>query len=168
MASERQKAANRANALRSTGPRTLEGKAAVSLNAIRHGFLAHGVVLTEEDADAFEDLRNRVRAHLSPVGPIEEFLVERMVSHMWRLHRLIRAETALIHSRVQGLKADRLKIEARSYVETVETLMGFDTLPFHRQSRAYGSARSARPRDLPARPGRGSARPCVRCRCQGG
>src|SRR5205814_2836316 len=69
--SERQKTANQANALRSTGPKTPEGKAAVRLNAFRHGLLARDVVLPDEDFDAFEDLRNRVRADLSPVGPIE-------------------------------------------------------------------------------------------------
>ena len=75
MTSERQKAANQANALNSTGPKTLEGKAAVRFNAFRHGLLAQDAVLPGEDVDAFEDLRNRVRAELSPVGPIEEFLV---------------------------------------------------------------------------------------------
>jgi hypothetical protein len=113
--SERQKAANRANALHSTGPRTSEGKAAVRFNAFRHGLLAQDAVLPGEDVDAFEDLRNRVRSEFSPVGPIEEFLVDRLVSDMWRLQRLVRAETALIHSQVQGLMADRLTDEARSY-----------------------------------------------------
>jgi hypothetical protein len=113
--SERQKAANRANALHSTGPKTLEGKGAVRFNAFRHGLLAQDVVLPGENADAFEDLWNQVRADLSPVGPIEEFLVDRVINAMWRLQRLGRAETALFHSRVQGLKADRLAIEVRSY-----------------------------------------------------
>ena len=72
MTSERQKAANRANARHSTGPKTPEGKAVVSRNALRHGLRARDVVLPEEDVDAFEDLLNRVRAELSPVGPIEE------------------------------------------------------------------------------------------------
>jgi hypothetical protein len=116
--SERQKAANRANARHSTGPKTLEGKAAVRFNASRHGLFARDVVLPEEDADAFEDLWNRVRANLSPVGPIEEFFVDRAVNAMWRIRRLERAETALFHSRMHGLKADRLAIEARSYEET--------------------------------------------------
>src|SRR3974377_2347583 len=106
--SERRKAANQANARRSTGPRTPEGKAVVRLNALRHGVLARDVVLPGEDADAFEDLWNQVRANFSPVGPIEEFLVDRVVNSMWRLRRLVRAETALFHWRVYGLKADRL------------------------------------------------------------
>ena len=71
MTSQRQKTANQANALRSTGPKTPEGKAAVRLNAFRHGLLARDVVLPDEDFDAFEDLRNRVWADLSPVGPID-------------------------------------------------------------------------------------------------
>src|SRR5271170_5565340 len=37
MASEKQIAANRANAMRSTGPKTLAGKLASSRNAFRHG-----------------------------------------------------------------------------------------------------------------------------------
>ena len=115
MTSERQKAANQANALQSTGPKTREGKAVVRLNAIRHGLLARDVVLPGEDADAFEDLWNQVRADLSPVGPIEEFLVDRVVNAMWRLRRWGRAETALFHWRVHRLKAHRLATEVRSY-----------------------------------------------------
>jgi hypothetical protein len=115
MTSERQKAANRANARHSTGPKTSEGKAAVRLNALRHGLLTRDVVLPGEDANAFEELFNQVRANLSPVGPIEEFLVDRVVNAMWRLRRLERAETALFHSRIHGLKGDRLAVEAGSY-----------------------------------------------------
>ena len=37
MASTRQRAANRANALRSTGPKTAQGRRRASLNATRHG-----------------------------------------------------------------------------------------------------------------------------------
>jgi hypothetical protein len=113
--SERQKTANQANARHSTGPKTLEGKAVVRLNALRHGLLARDVVLPGEDADAFEDLWNQVRADLSPVGPIEELLVDRIVNAIWRLRRLVRAETALFHWRVHELKANRLTKQVRSY-----------------------------------------------------
>src|SRR5262244_3518052 len=106
--SERQKAANQANASHSTGPKTPEGKAAVRFNAFRHGLLARDVVVPGEDADAFEKLRNQARANLSPVGPIEDFLVDRVVNGMWRLQRLGRAESALLHSPMHGLRADRL------------------------------------------------------------
>ena len=81
----------------------------VRLNALRHGLLARDVVLPDEDGGAFEDVRNQVRATFSPVGPIEEFLVDRVVNTMWRLQRLPRAETALLYSRVHALKEDRLR-----------------------------------------------------------
>jgi hypothetical protein len=118
MTSQRRKAANQANARRSTGPKSPEGKAVVRLNALRHGLLARDVVLPGEDADAFEDLCNEVRADLSPVGPIEELLADRAVNAVWRLRRLARVETALFHWRVHELKADRLAKRVRSYEET--------------------------------------------------
>ena len=40
--------ANRENAKKSTGPRTAEGKARVSLNALKHGLLARDTVLPTE------------------------------------------------------------------------------------------------------------------------
>jgi hypothetical protein len=116
--SERQKAANRANSRHSTGPKTPEGKAAVRLNAFRHGLLARDVMLPEEDLDAFEDLRNRVRAELSPVGPIEELLADRVVNIMWRLGRSARAETALFDWRVRELTVSRLADQVRSHEST--------------------------------------------------
>ena len=124
MTTERQKAANRANARRSTGPKTPKGKAAVRLNAIRHGLFTRDAVLPGEDSDAFEELWNEVWAELSPVGPIEKLLVERAINAMWRLRRSTRAETALIHWRVYSLKAMRLKEQIKSHEDSV-----FDQLP---------------------------------------
>ena len=124
MTSERQKAANRANARHSTGPKTSEGIAAVRLNAVRHGLLTRDVVLPEEDADAFEDLFNQVRTYLSPVGPIEEFLADRVVNAMWRLRRLERAETALFHSRIHRLKERQLEGKMFSYNISDISLVG--------------------------------------------
>ena len=45
MSSARQAAANRQNALKSTGPKTPDGKAAVRLNALRHGLLSQEILL---------------------------------------------------------------------------------------------------------------------------
>ena len=151
MTSERQKAANRANALHSTGPKTPEGKAVVRFNAFRHGLLAQDVVLPGEEADAFEDLWNQVRANLSPMGPVEEFLVDRVVNAMWRLKRLGRAETALLHSRVHGLKADRLAIQVCSYEKEILPTLSFRTITDEaantEASEALGRARYERDRD---------------------
>src|SRR6266849_1784508 len=141
MTSERQRAANRANARRSTGPRTPNGKMAVRLNALGHGLFARDVVLPGEDADAFEDLWNQVRATLSPLGPIEEFLVDLAVNAMWRLRRSARAETALFYSRVHGLKADRLAIQVRSYERDIVDLPSLSTIVTDKA--AHSEAREA-------------------------
>src|ERR1700758_1095657 len=117
MTTERQKAANQANARHSTGPQTQRGKAVVRLNALQHGLLARDVVLPGESADAFEELLSRVRAEFAPVGPIEELVVDRLVKIMWRLCRLDRVETALFDWRVRVLKVSQLSAEVNSYVE---------------------------------------------------
>jgi hypothetical protein len=118
MTSEKRKAANRANARHSTGPKTPEGKRAVRLNGLQHGLLSQDVVLPGEDENAFELLRNEVHADFSPSGPVETFLADRVVNTLWRLRRLERAETALFHWRVYGLKAERLAAKVRAHEET--------------------------------------------------
>jgi hypothetical protein len=95
MATEKQLAANRANAQRSTGPRTAEGKAAVRLNALKHGLLAETMVLPNESQDEFLDLSQRVHNELSPQGEIEEFLATQVASYIWRLRRARRVEAGL-------------------------------------------------------------------------
>lgn len=121
------------------------------LNALAHGLFARDVVLPGEDADAFEDLWNQVRANLSPVGPIEKSLVDCVVNAMWRLQRLALVETALFHSRVHRLKADRLAIQVRSYEASVLDLP-FSTIvtdkAAHSETRgALERAKSERDRD---------------------
>jgi hypothetical protein len=54
MASDRQIAANRANARRSTGPKTNAGKALSRMNALRHGLTAHKLLVNGESPQDFE------------------------------------------------------------------------------------------------------------------
>jgi len=60
MASAAQTSANRLNAQKSTGPRTPEGKAVVSQNAVKHGLLAQQVVLLQfEKVQSFRFAQER-------------------------------------------------------------------------------------------------------------
>jgi hypothetical protein len=93
MTTEAQIEANRANAQKSTGPRTPEGKERASHNALKHGLLAKDVVVMGEDIDDFALFRDQLGAELAPVGLVESRLVERIAGLMWRLQRAERVQT---------------------------------------------------------------------------
>jgi hypothetical protein len=80
MTSEKKAEANRRNALKSIGPRTPEGKAAVCLNALRHGLLSEEILLPGENEAALRELAEGLRAELQPVGELENLLVDRITS----------------------------------------------------------------------------------------
>ena len=107
--SQKQIDANRRNALKSTGPRTESGKAAAKRNALKHGILSEEVVLcglhTQESQTDFDALRQRFWDELAPVGPMEEMLVDRIVTISWRMRRAARAEAGAITLNVDGSSA---------------------------------------------------------------
>ncbi len=109
--SERRIQANRRNALRSTGPKTVRGKRTVARNAMKHGLLAQEVVITagdgEENLEEFRALVERLWEYYEPVGVLEEMLVQRIGTCWWRLARTIRAENGEIRTRLDTLKVDR-------------------------------------------------------------
>ena len=77
--SEKQLAANRANAAKSTGPRTPEGKARAALNSRKHGLAAAAFTVTAlEDRDALDNLIHDAVAHYCPANSQEQFAVERI------------------------------------------------------------------------------------------
>ncbi|MBA7607542.1 hypothetical protein ES703_14701 [subsurface metagenome] len=87
MATELQILANRRNAQKSTGPRTNEGKVAISQNAVKHGLLTRQDVISSESQADFDLYRDQILAELAPVSPMESMLAERIVTLSWRLKR---------------------------------------------------------------------------------
>jgi len=112
--SEKKKEANRRNALKSTGPRTPEGKNAVRLNALSHGLLSQEVLLPGEDAEAFRELGESLRAELQPVGFREYLQVDRIIASVWRLRRVNQVEVG-IFARARSEKQERR--EWRDYAQ---------------------------------------------------
>lgn len=98
--SPQQIAANRRNALKSTGPRTARGRAVSKLNALKHGILSTQVLVQgqhgRESRAELKKLHARFRADLRPVGPVEEMLVELIFTAHWRLRRALLAESGAI------------------------------------------------------------------------
>jgi len=96
MATELQILANRRNARKSTGPRTPQGRAAVSQNAVKHGLLTpHDVISSESQAD-FDLYRQQLLDELAPASPMESMLAERIVTLSWRLKRVCRIQNQAI------------------------------------------------------------------------
>jgi hypothetical protein len=96
MATTGQITANRANAQRSTGPRTAAGKAVSARNARKHGLFAKEALAKGEDAAGFAELGQRLRQALAPEGELEEALCARIVGCVWRLRRVVRLEGSMI------------------------------------------------------------------------
>jgi hypothetical protein len=113
MATRKQRAANRRNAQLSTGPKTPEGKAAVRLNALKHGLVSEDAVIFVENEEAFNELRDTFLDHLQPAGPLETALVHQMVVAQWRLARCRGIETGLFELRLADEEKD---LDSKEYV----------------------------------------------------
>jgi hypothetical protein len=96
MSTDSQLLANRLNALKSTGPRTIEGKAVASQNSVKHGLSAEQDVISSESEADFDQYRQQLLDELSPVSPMESILAERIVTLSWRLKRAGRFQNQAI------------------------------------------------------------------------
>jgi hypothetical protein len=93
--SERQLRANRANALKSTGPRTEEGKQRSRLNGLRHGLTGQVSIMTDENRAAHDAFCNPIIKQLAPEGPLEMQIAQLIAQDHWRLNRIRAIEDGL-------------------------------------------------------------------------
>ncbi len=98
MATPAQIAANQANALKSTGPKSEEGKQSAKMNAVTHGIFTTLPIADMEDSEAFNQLSSDVMNLYEPSDIIEEALAERIVMALWRLQRARIAEAAQLNA----------------------------------------------------------------------
>jgi hypothetical protein len=106
----------RINGGKSRGPKTPEGKAKSSQNAIKHGIFAQVVVLKTENADLFAELTQDYIRRFEPRDEVEFALVEQMVAATWRLSRCWELQTQTMNlemARDQDPDSENLK--ARSF-----------------------------------------------------
>jgi hypothetical protein len=98
--SPKQIAANRANAQKSTGPKTTAGREVSKMNSLKHGILSKEVLVRglnrKESSREFSALHQRFWQELDPIGPVEEMLVDKIVTLHWRLRRALAAESGEI------------------------------------------------------------------------
>jgi hypothetical protein len=110
MTSFRQMEANRRNALRSTGPRSEEGKRQSRRNALRHGLTAETVIVGLEDSEDYHAFEAAVIADYDARTAVERELVLRLASLLWRLRRIISIETDLFRIQSEIMREHRAAI----------------------------------------------------------
>jgi hypothetical protein len=123
--SEKKLEADRANAGKSTGPRTDAGKRASSMNALTHGLLAQAVPITkgdyQEDPEEFAQLLEGLREEFNPVGMAEDLEVQTLARSYWRKKRAAWYE----HGAIRKRAGDVRKSEERKLAIKFDVDMGF-------------------------------------------
>ena len=126
-ATEKQIAANRANARKSTGPRTEQGKARSRANSLKHGMAGAGIVLPEEDRERWEFRAETWAEEMGAVTDMDRFLAGRAAMASVRLDRCVREETAsLVDVRARALARWQAEREARAQVEAHAQILPTD------------------------------------------
>ncbi|MGA7101320.1 MAG: hypothetical protein WB019_13810, partial [Pseudolabrys sp.] len=83
----------------STGPRTESGKRRSRRNAIRHGLTAETVIDILEDPADYRAFERAIKSDYSSQTAIEDQLVTRLASLLWRLRRAVTIESGLLSVR---------------------------------------------------------------------
>jgi hypothetical protein len=89
MSTPAQIAANQANAQKSTGPKTEQGKAHSCMNRLTHGFASAQSIIPGENLEDFMALLQELLLEHQPKTPTEEILVEKMAQTQWLTQRAL-------------------------------------------------------------------------------
>ncbi len=100
---DKRKQTSRLNALKSTGPKTPEGKRSSAFNSVTHAAYVQEFILPGEELPQFQLLMDTHLDTWKPTNPIEETFVFEMVTTLWRLRRQAPAESNLINIQMQRM-----------------------------------------------------------------
>jgi len=95
MSTDKQIEANRQNAQLCTGPRTEEGKARSSQNALKTGLHSKSELLVTESREALDELIADFHTRFPPATPEERSLVDALIRYEWLSRRYMAADTAV-------------------------------------------------------------------------
>src|SRR4051812_7824887 len=126
---EAQLRANRANAGKSTGPRTAVGKARACRNALKHGMFSKETLLDVEDADAFVRLRLEYKTALTPTDAVEREIVDRIITCVWKQRRIAQAERELLDRCAVGVAKNKAKEAKLDLEDLLDGLSDMALLP---------------------------------------
>jgi hypothetical protein len=125
MSTPKQAAASRANALKSTGPRSSAGKAASRFNALKHGIYAHYQIMFDETAEDLAELAAEYHEHHNPADPDQRLLVDTLIHNEWRLRRMRRVEAVLWEQAANTFLTQHPESEACNSADAFATNSGY-------------------------------------------
>jgi hypothetical protein len=102
MSTLRQIEANRRNSEKSTGPTSVTGKAASSMNALKTGIHAKSLVLPSEKVADLEQLIDEYYQHHRPASPEARAFLDDLIRCEWTLRRLDAAESQMWQYQGEG------------------------------------------------------------------
>jgi hypothetical protein len=106
---------NRANAQKSTGPKTIEGKQRTAMNAVKHNLTGQSLILQPDEMDAYNRLTNALISDLKPRTELECQTVQKLIDAHFRMNRLAGVENnifnfSLIENTTQTDHDDRIEV----------------------------------------------------------
>jgi len=126
MATDAQIEANQANALKSTGPRTMEGKMKARRNALKHGLASEGKVLPVEDERKLKERHAQWSAEMKLKSDMERYQLETAVFATVQHDRCKRHELAEMARRTRVATQNWEKVQKRRIKKCTE---GWTTQP---------------------------------------
>ena len=108
MTSALQIASNRRNAKKCTGPRTPQGKAISSRNALKTGIDAKSDIILSESRAQLDALTTGYLDHFAPTTPRQRQLVDALINAEWLSRRYLAVETRIWNRNFELTNSDSL------------------------------------------------------------
>ncbi len=124
---------SRANAQKSTGPRTPAGRQRAAMNAVKHGLTGSRLILQPDEMEAYNQLSYALICELKPMTELERQAVQKIVDTHFRLNRLAGVENnvfnfGLIDNSRDTPHDDRIEVMIAQTRAWIERSGSFDTL----------------------------------------
>ena len=124
---------NRANAERSTGPKTVEGKQRSAMNAFKHGLTGQCLMLQPNEMDAYNRLTATMISDLKPKTEPERQLAQKIIDGHFRLNRLAAIENNMLNFGLIQYTSDtdhddRVEVMVAQTRALIEQANAFDVL----------------------------------------
>jgi hypothetical protein len=124
---------NRANAQKSTGPKSVPGKQRSRMNAMKHNLSGQNLLLQETEVEAYNRMGTSMLVDLKPKTEPERQIAQKIVDINFRLNRLMAIEGnmfsfGLLNNETDTPHDDRLEIMVAQTRAWIERSSSFDVL----------------------------------------